>query len=73
MEVSFQHIETEQISRLTGRISGVSILSDFLLASLPAYFLRTLQMRRRLKIAVGSLMALGLMYVVLLKIALHRL
>ena len=39
---------------------SISILSDFLLALLPAYFLYRLQMRYRLKIALASLMALGL-------------
>lgn len=36
---------------------AVSILSDLILALLPAYFLRRLQMQKRLKLAVASLMA----------------
>ena len=39
---------------------AVSILSDSLLALLPTYFLNKLQMRPRLKIALASLMAVGL-------------
>ncbi|MCJ1386029.1 hypothetical protein MMC17_009154 [Xylographa soralifera] len=39
---------------------AVSILSDLLLALLPAYFLNKLQMRTRLKLALASLMAFGL-------------
>ena len=39
---------------------AVSILSDLILAFLPAYFLNKLQMQRRLKFALASLMAVGL-------------
>ena len=39
---------------------AVGILSDFLLAMLPAYFLNRLQMQPRLKFALASLMAVGL-------------
>ena len=38
----------------------VSILSDLILALLPTYFLKKLQMQRRLKFALASLMAVGL-------------
>ena len=41
--------------------AGVSIPSDFLLALLPAYFLRTMQMQQKLKVAVGTFLGLGLM------------
>lgn len=39
---------------------AVSILSDLLLALLPAYFLNKLQMQARLKLGLASLMAVGL-------------
>lgn len=41
----------------------VSIIGDLVPALLPAYFLRNLQMSNKQKIAISTLMGLGIMYV----------